>query len=59
MQANGALLIKESNLDADFENIFKELLQNQNQQKQLSQNIKKLAKINATTEIVNEILKLV
>ena len=59
VQANGALLIKESNLDADFENIFKELLQNQNQQKQLSQNIKKLAKINATTEIVNEILKLV
>ena len=59
VQVNGALLIKESNLDDDFENIFKELLQNEKQQNQLSQNIKKLAKINATTEIVDVILKLV
>ena len=56
---NGALLIKESNLDADFQKIFKELLHNENQQKQLSENIKKLAKINATTDIVDEILKLI
>lgn len=55
---NGALLIKESNLDAEFETVFKELISNEEKQKELSQNIKKLAKPNATKDIVEEIVKL-
>jgi UDP-N-acetylglucosamine--N-acetylmuramyl-(pentapeptide) pyrophosphoryl-undecaprenol N-acetylglucosamine transferase len=55
---NGAILIKESNLDTEFENIFSDLISNQDKQKQLSQNIKKLAKPNATKDIVDEIVKL-
>ena len=55
---NGAILIKESNLEAEFENVFSDLLSNEEKQKQLSQNIKKLAKPNATKDIVDEIVKL-
>jgi UDP-N-acetylglucosamine--N-acetylmuramyl-(pentapeptide) pyrophosphoryl-undecaprenol N-acetylglucosamine transferase len=55
----GALLIKESELDEKFETIFYDLVSNENLQKQLSENIKKLAKINATKDIVDEIVKLI
>jgi UDP-N-acetylglucosamine--N-acetylmuramyl-(pentapeptide) pyrophosphoryl-undecaprenol N-acetylglucosamine transferase len=55
---NGAILIKESNLEAEFENVFSDLLSNEEKQKELSQNIKKLAKPNATKDIVDEIVKL-
>lgn len=55
---NGAILIKESNLDNDFETIFKELISDEEKQKTLSQNIKKLALPNATKDIVKEIEKL-
>jgi UDP-N-acetylglucosamine--N-acetylmuramyl-(pentapeptide) pyrophosphoryl-undecaprenol N-acetylglucosamine transferase len=55
----GALLIKESELDEKFETIFSDLVSNENLQKQLSENIKKLAKINATKDIVDEIVKLI
>lgn len=56
---NGAILIKESELEAQFETIFSDLISNENKQTELSQNIKKLAKPNATKDIVEEIVKLI
>jgi len=56
---NGAILIRESELDTDFETVFKDLISNEEKQKSLSQNIKKLAKPNATKDIVSEIVKLI
>lgn len=56
---NGAILIKESELEAQFETIFSDLISNESKQLELSQNIKKLAKPNATKDIVEEIMKLV
>ena len=55
---NGAILIRESELDTSFERIFEDLISNEEKQKTLSQNIKKLAKPNATKDIVEEIVKL-
>ena len=55
----GAILIKESDLDATFETVFLNLVSDENLQKELSENIKKLAKPNATKEIVEQIIKLV
>jgi UDP-N-acetylglucosamine--N-acetylmuramyl-(pentapeptide) pyrophosphoryl-undecaprenol N-acetylglucosamine transferase len=55
----GALLIKESELDTTFETTFKDLITNQTLQNELSQNIKTLAKPNATNDIVDEIVKLI
>lgn len=56
---NGAILLKESELDDLFENTFTDLITNDKKQKELSENIKKLAKPNATKDIVDEIIKLV
>ena len=56
---NGALLLKESELDEKFNAVFSDLVANENLQKQLSENIKKLAKIHATSDIVDEIVKLI
>ena len=56
---NGAILIKESELDAQFEKVFSDLISNESKQAELSQNIKKLAKPNATKDIVEEIIKLI
>lgn len=56
---NGAILIKESELDATFEPTFANLIFDQNLQKELSENIKKLAKPNATKDIVEQIVKLI
>jgi UDP-N-acetylglucosamine--N-acetylmuramyl-(pentapeptide) pyrophosphoryl-undecaprenol N-acetylglucosamine transferase len=56
---NGALMIKESELDENFNSVFSDLVANENFQKQLSENIKKLAKVNATKDIVDEIVKLI
>ena len=56
---NGALMIKESELDENFNTIFSDFVTNENLQKQLSENIKKLAKVNATKDIVDEIVKLI
>ncbi len=56
---NGAILIKESELETQFETIFSDLISNESKQLELSQNIKKLAKPNATKDIVEEIMKLV
>lgn len=55
---NAALLIKENELEVDFENKFSQLIAAPNKQKELGENIKKLALVNATKEIVNEIEKL-
>lgn len=55
---NGGLLIKESELDEKFEATFNKLLHDENLQKKLSENIKKLAKPNATKDIVEQIVKL-
>lgn len=55
----GAILLKESELDSAFESTFSDLISNENLQNELSQNIKKLAKPNATKDIVEEIIKLV
>ena len=59
LDKNGALLIKENELDATFEPIFSNLVFNENLQKELSENIKKLARPNATKDIVEEIIKLI
>ncbi|MCL6294152.1 undecaprenyldiphospho-muramoylpentapeptide beta-N-acetylglucosaminyltransferase [Jejuia spongiicola] len=55
---DAALLIKEEDLDVDFENKFSQLIASPDKQKELGENIKKLALINATKEIVDEIDKL-
>ena len=56
---NGAILIRESELETQFETIFSDLISNESKKSELSQNIKKLAKPNATKDIVEEIMKLV
>jgi len=55
----GAILIKESELDTQFNKTFSNLLADENLQQSLSENIKKLAKVNATEDIVEEIIKLI
>jgi UDP-N-acetylglucosamine--N-acetylmuramyl-(pentapeptide) pyrophosphoryl-undecaprenol N-acetylglucosamine transferase len=55
----GALLIKESELEGAFENTVADLLKNESLQSELCQNIKKLAKPNATKDIVEEVIKLI
>ena len=56
---NGAILIRESELDTTFESTLSDLIANESKQLELSQNIKKLALPNATKAIVEEILKLI
>jgi|TARA_B110000967_G_scaffold138153_1_gene141082 UDP-N-acetylglucosamine--N-acetylmuramyl-(pentapeptide) pyrophosphoryl-undecaprenol N-acetylglucosamine transferase len=53
-----ALMIEEKNMNKDFKNSFSELINDRELQNELSRNIKKQAKINATRDIVNEIEKL-
>ncbi|NHM05751.1 undecaprenyldiphospho-muramoylpentapeptide beta-N-acetylglucosaminyltransferase [Flavobacterium sp. CYK-4] len=55
----GALMLKESELDEKFENVFSHLIENESEQADLSKNIKSLAKPNATKDIVEEIVKLI
>lgn len=55
---DAALMIKEEDLDADFENKFSLLLNSREKQNALSRNIKKLALVNATKDIVDEVEKL-
>lgn len=56
---NGAILIKESELETQFETVFSDLISNESRRVELSLNIKKLAKPNATKDIVEEIVKLI
>ncbi|MBE0392761.1 undecaprenyldiphospho-muramoylpentapeptide beta-N-acetylglucosaminyltransferase [Flavobacterium sp. PL002] len=55
----GAILLKENELDTLFALVFKELLLDVSKQKQLSENCKALAMPNATHEIADEIVKLI
>lgn len=55
----GAILLKESELDTQFSTVFNNLLNDGEMQKRLGENIKKLAKVNATKDIVSEIIKLI
>ena len=55
---NGALILKENELDDKFQSTFNKLIHDENLQNSLSENIKKLALPNATQQIVNEILKI-
>jgi UDP-N-acetylglucosamine--N-acetylmuramyl-(pentapeptide) pyrophosphoryl-undecaprenol N-acetylglucosamine transferase len=55
---NAALLIKESDLEAQFENSFSEVLNSKEKREDLSTNIKALALVNATKDIANEVEKL-
>ena len=55
----GAILLKENELNEKFETKFSDVISNENLQIELSQNIKKLAKPNATKDIVEEIIKLI
>ncbi|MDI9257816.1 undecaprenyldiphospho-muramoylpentapeptide beta-N-acetylglucosaminyltransferase [Flavobacterium sedimenticola] len=59
VEKNGAVLLRESELDEHFETTFSKLLHDENWQKELGQNIKKLAKPNATKDIVEQIIKLI
>lgn len=54
---HAAILLKESDLDS-FSVVFETLLKDQGKQESLSENIKSLALPSATTDIVNEIEKL-
>lgn len=57
-EKKAAILIRENELDANFESIFSELVSSEELKKSLSDNIRKLAKPNATKDIVEEIEKL-
>lgn len=58
VDAKGAILLRESELDSQFNIVFEALLKDEGKQNQLSGNIKKLARPNATKVIVDEIKKL-
>jgi UDP-N-acetylglucosamine--N-acetylmuramyl-(pentapeptide) pyrophosphoryl-undecaprenol N-acetylglucosamine transferase len=55
----GALMLREIQLDTQFQPVFTDLLANEEKREKLSGNIKKLAKANATNDIVDEIVKLI
>jgi len=59
VQKGGALLLKESELDTQFDQVFNNLLNDEKLQQDLSQNITKLAKVHAAKDIVDEIVKLI
>ncbi|MDO4228885.1 MAG: undecaprenyldiphospho-muramoylpentapeptide beta-N-acetylglucosaminyltransferase [Capnocytophaga sp.] len=56
---NAAILLRESELDQLFESIFTSLIRNELQQKELSENIKKMALPNATKDIADIVLGLI
>ena len=56
---NAAMLIKEREVNSTFAGRFKKLMQSDAKQNMFSENIKKLAKPNATQEIVDEVEKLI
>ncbi|WP_432671988.1 undecaprenyldiphospho-muramoylpentapeptide beta-N-acetylglucosaminyltransferase [Flavobacterium sp. SM2513] len=59
VEKEGALLIKESELDTQFTGTLNSLLNDEALQKKLSKNMLQLAKPNATKDIVDEIVKLI
>lgn len=56
---NAAILIKESELEARFQQVFAKLVADKEWQQELSKNSKKLAQPEATEKIVDEIEKLI
>jgi len=56
---NGAILLKENELDGKFQPVFSNLIVDENHQIELGNQIRKLAKPNATQDIVKEISKLI
>ncbi|WP_353778985.1 undecaprenyldiphospho-muramoylpentapeptide beta-N-acetylglucosaminyltransferase [Winogradskyella sp. 3972H.M.0a.05] len=58
VEKDAAMMVKESDLDVDFENAFTQLVSSQDKQRTLGENIKKLAMPNATKDIVDEVEKL-
>ncbi|MGB5434446.1 MAG: undecaprenyldiphospho-muramoylpentapeptide beta-N-acetylglucosaminyltransferase [Maribacter sp.] len=59
VRENAAVMVRERDLDMDFEKVFSEVFLSKTKQEQLAINIKKLAMPNATVAIVDEIEKLV
>lgn len=55
---NAAILIREKDLDTDFETVFEGLFLSETKQQELSRNFKKMALPKATEHIVDEIEKL-
>ncbi len=55
----GAVMIKESDLESEFNLVFEALVKDKGKQESLIENIKKLALPNATKDIVEEIKKLI
>lgn len=53
-----ALLLREKDLESDFETVFSQLLQSEDKRQELSGNIKEMARPHATKHIVDEIEKL-
>ena len=58
VEAEAALMIKERDLDSEFEKEFLNLISDAERQKNFSANMKKLAKTDAAERIVDEIEKL-
>lgn len=56
---NAALMIKEAELDRDFDTVFNGLIHTADVRQQLSDEISKLAKPNATVEIVDQIEQII
>lgn len=56
---NAALMLKETLLEAQFEEVFSNLFENGGKQKELATNIKRMALPNATSDIVDEIETLI
>lgn len=54
----GAMLIQEADLEVDFENKFSQIVNSREKQEELSEHIKKLALVNATKDIADEVEKL-
>ena len=57
-EANAAIMIRENELDKDFNKKFLLLISNISKQKQLKVNLKKFAKPFATDDIINQIIEL-
>ncbi|WP_103072406.1 undecaprenyldiphospho-muramoylpentapeptide beta-N-acetylglucosaminyltransferase [Aquimarina sediminis] len=55
----GAVMVKENELEEKFQNVVSELLESKDKQAELSKAIKELALPNATSDIVDEIEKLI
>ena len=58
VEKDAAILIKEEDLEADFESKFKQLIASKEKQEKLGKNIKELALVNATKQIADEVEKL-